>query len=368
VLKIAFRVDSSSQIGTGHVVRCLTLADALREIGAECQFVCREHEGHLMDHIWDRGYAVCALPKTREEVSVEPDLAHSHWLEVDWQTDAMQTCHGVGTEILDWIIVDHYALDHRWETALRSSCRRIMVIDDLADRQHDCDLLLDQNCGSSAARYLGLVPRVCVQRHGPEFALLKPVYSELRAQMRARDGQVRRALIYFGGSAAIVNLLSMAVQAFQAAELAHIELDIIVGAAYVPGSSLEELVAQRGNAKIHRQLPDLANLMATADLAIGAGGATTWERCCLGLPSILVVCAINQAEIGKAIGKLGAGVVVYPNANLASIIREQIVVLTNDTEKYLQMSHRAAHICDGLGVSRVSKEIISMSNAFAYAC
>ena len=364
MLKIAFRVDSSSQIGTGHVIRCLTLADALRESGAECQFVCREHEGHLMDLIRGRGYAVCSLPKTRVEVSVEPDLAHSHWLGVDWQTDALQTRHEVGTEMLDWIIADHYALDYRWETALRPACKRIMVIDDLADRQHDCDLLLDQTHGRSAEAYLGLVPAYCKLYLGPEFALLKPVYSEWRAQLQARDGLVRRVLIYFGGSADVANLTSMAVQAFLAPELVHIELDIVVGA---HESSLEELVAHRGNAKLHRQLPDLVNLMATADLAIGAGGATTWERCCLGLPSILVVCAVNQAEIGKAIGELGAGIVLYPNANLTSIIREQTILLLNDTEKYLRMSRRAQQICDGLGVSRVSKEIISMSNAFAYA-
>lgn len=347
-------------------MRCLTLADALREQGAECQFVCREHDGHLMDHIQSRGYVAHALPRPHVRESLESDLAHAHWLGVDWQTDADQTHQALGSEALDWLIVDHYALDHRWESALRPSCKRIMVIDDLADRQHDCDVLLDQNYGSFSERYRGLVPADCAQCHGPEYALLKPVYAERRAQLPPRDGQVRRALIYFGGGADAANLTRLAVQAFQAPELAHIELDIVEVAAYSHQSSLEELVTQRGKATIHQKLPDLADLMVKADLAIGAGGATTWERCCMGLPSVLAVCALNQEKIGEAIDKLGAGVVLYPNDNFTAEVREQVVMLSNDTKKYLQMSRRAERVCDGLGVSRVSKEITSTSNTVAY--
>lgn len=160
-MRMAFRTDASSRIGTGHVMRCLTLADALREQGSECQFVCREHEGHLIGHIRSRGYKAHALPRSSANTSFESDLAHASWLDVDWQTDADQTQEALGSEAVDWLIVDHYALDQRWESALRSSCKRIMVIDDLADRQHDCDLLLDQNYGSSAERYHGLVSADC---------------------------------------------------------------------------------------------------------------------------------------------------------------------------------------------------------------
>jgi UDP-2,4-diacetamido-2,4,6-trideoxy-beta-L-altropyranose hydrolase len=366
-MRIVFRTDASSQIGTGHIMRCLTLADALREQGGKCQFVCREHQGHLIEYTRSRGYRVHALPKPWEQTSFEYDLDHAHWLGVDWKTDAEQTRQALDSEVLDWLIVDHYALDHRWELSLRSATKRIMAIDDLADRRHDCDLLLDQNYGSSAYRYRALVPPGTKQRFGPEYALLKPVYAEQRAQLPARNGQVFRVLIYFGGGADAKNLTSMAVQAFEAPELAHIELDIVVGTAYAHLPVLKNLVAQRGKATIHRQLPDLAGLMAAADIAIGAGGATTWERCCLGLPSILVVCAHNQEEIGQAIGKLGAAVVLYPNKKLTSEIQEQIASLSSDDNKYLQMSHRAGRICDGLGVSRVSKEIISTSKTIAYA-
>jgi len=355
-VKVLLRVDASLQIGTGHVMRCLTLADALREQGAECQFVCRAHEGHLMDYIRSRGYEAHALPKPDANDSFEPDLAHASWLGVDWQTDADQTRQALGSEVLDWLIVDHYALDHRWESKLRSSCKRIMAIDDLADWQHDCDLLLDQNYGSSVERYRGLVPSDSAQCHGSEYALLKPVYAERRAQLPARDGQLRRVLIYFGGGADVANLTCLAVKAFQAPELAHIELDIVVGAAYAHQSSFEELVAQRGKATIHRQLPDLADLMAKADLAIGACGATTWERCCMGLPAIVISIAENQRPSCEA---LSADQLIdylgHVNHVTSEFIRDRVLSLLTKPHLLRELSERVMKLVDGNGVLKVTK-------------
>ena len=343
-------------------MRCLTLADAFREQGAECQFVCREHEGHLMDHIRSRGYEAHALPRSSTNTSFESDLAHASWLGVDWLTDADQTCQALGSEELDWLIVDHYALDHRWESALRSFCKRIMVIDDLADRQHDCDLLLDQNYGSSAERYRGLVSADCAECHGPEYALLKPVYAERRAQLPARDGQVRRVMIYFGGGADAANVTRLAVQVFQAPELVHIELDIVVGAAYAHQSSLEELVAQRGKSTVHRQLPDLADLMAKADLAIGAGGATTWERCCIGLPAIVISIAENQRpacealSADKQIDYLG-----HVDQVNSELIRDRVLSFQKKPNLLRDLSEQGIKLVDGCGTDRILGEVRAIS-------
>jgi len=355
-MRVAFRTDASSQIGTGHVMRCLTLAEALREEGANCQFVCREHEGHLIDHIHSRGYQAYALPKPSSHISCESDLAHAGWLGVDWKTDAVETRQALGSEGVDWLIVDHYALDHRWESALRSSSKRIMAVDDLADRQHDCDLLLDQNYGSSVERYRGLVSADYTQCHGPEYALLKPVYAERRAQLPVRDGQVRRVLIYFGGGSDAANATHLAAQAFQSIELAHIELDIVVGAAYAHQSSLEELVAQRGNATIHRQLPDLADLMANTGLAIGAGGATTWERCCMGLPAIVISIAENQRPSCEA---LSADQLIdylgHVNHVTSEFIRDRVLSLLTTPNLLRELSERGLKLVDGNGVLKVIK-------------
>ena len=361
-MRVAFRTDASSQIGTGHVMRCLTLADALHEEGAECQFVCRGHEGHLMDHIRSRGYKLQALPKPDTNWSFESDLAHASWLAVDWQTDAEQTHQALGNKVCDWLIVDHYALDHRWESALRSSCKRIMVIDDLADRQHDCDLLLDQNYGSTAERYRGLVAADCAQCNGPGYALLKPVYAKRLTQLPARDGQVRRVLIYFGGGAEAANLTCLAVQAFQAPELAHIKLDIVVGAAYAHQPSLEGLVALHGNATIHRRLPDLADLMAKADLAIGAGGATTWERCCMGLPAIVISIAENQRPACEALSadKL-SDYLGHVDRVTSELIRDRVSSFIKNPHLLCDLSERGMRLVDGGGTDRILDEVRAIS-------
>ena len=361
-MRTAFRTDASSQIGTGHVMRCLTLADAFREEGTECLFVCREHNGSLVDHIHSRGYGVHVLTNPGENASSTVDLAHAYWLGVDWQTDADQTREALGSEKVDWLIVDHYALDHRWESTLRTYCKRIMVIDDLADRQHDCDLLLDQNYGSSAGRYRGLIPPDCVECQGPEYALLKPVYAELRAQLPQRDGQVRRVLIYFGGGADAANLIHLAMRALQAPELISIELDIVVGATYAHQSSLDELVAQRGKATIHQQLPDLADLMANADLAIGAGGATTWERCCMGVPSIVISIAENQRPACEALSaEKQIDYLGHVDQVTSEMIRDRVISLLKNPDILRDMSERGMRLVDARGTDRILDEFKAIS-------
>ena len=362
-MRVAFRTDASSRIGTGHVMRCLTLADALRARGADCQFICCAHEGHLIDQIHSRGYLVHVLANPNENASSISEPAHADWLGIDWQTDADQTRQMLGSEVLDWLIVDHYSLDHRWESALHSSFKRIMVIDDLADRQHDCDLLLDQNYGSSADRYRGLVPPDSVQCHGPEYALLKPVYAERRAQLPAHDWQVCRVMIYFGGGTDAVNLTKLTMQAFQTPELASMELDVVVGEVYANRSSLEDLVLPRRKVTIHRQLPDLANLIAKADIAIGAGGATTWERCCMGLPTITISIAENQRPACEA---LSADKVIdylgHVDTVTSQLIRDRVLSLLKKSDLLCNLSERGMKLVDGGGVSRVTEIMIKATS------
>jgi len=365
-MKLAFRTDASLQIGSGHVMRCLTLSDVLREQGTECQFICRAHEGHMMSLIAQRGYPVKALPAPTNTFNSTAEPAHAAWLGCDWNEDAEQTQQVIGADVVDWLIVDHYALDRRWHQALRPSATHLMVVDDLSDRSLDCDVLLDQNFGSSAARYAGLVPQHCLQLHGPEYALLKPVYAERRAKMRQRSGAIQRVLIYFGGGADHADLTGQAVRAFDHKELADVQLDVVVSAAYAHLPSLQAFAAQRGKVSLHSQLPDLADLMAQADLAIGAGGATTWERCCLKLPSILVVCALNQEFIGKTVSGAGAAVMLSTEDDLEKEISKIMVEHVSNPGKYLEMSERAGELCDGLGVWRVSQEITSEVTALSY--
>ncbi|MDR0674505.1 MAG: UDP-2,4-diacetamido-2,4,6-trideoxy-beta-L-altropyranose hydrolase [Zoogloeaceae bacterium] len=302
-MNIVFRVDASSVMGTGHVMRCLTLADALGASGANCRFLCREHPGNLVERIRGRSYPVETLALSGKR---DADLFHSHWLGATQEEDAAACVALLAQNApADWLIVDHYALDERWEKALRPHGRNTMVIDDLADRRHDCDLLLDQNLvANGARRYDALLPESCGRMLGPRYALLQPRYAELHDRIPPREGEIHRILVYFGGVDAH-DLSGMAVDAFLSLENPEIALDLVIHPTVPHAAALHEKAARHSNVTLHENLPGLAPLMAKADLAIGACGATSWERCCLGLPALVVTLAENQRPIARELHARG---------------------------------------------------------------
>ncbi len=307
-MRVVVRVDASHRIGLGHVVRCLTLANALRERDASVSFVCREHEGHLCGLIEEKGFPVCRLPlSSKTGIQAGNTLAHAAWLGAHWQEDAEQTRAAIDAAPVkpDWLVVDHYALDESWESTLRASVGRIMVIDDLADRAHDCDLLLDQNMvAQMETRYAGKVPVTCGLLLGPEYALLQPIYAELHNRVPAREGPIRRIFIFFGGADS-TNLTDRSLAAFLQLNQNDIDVDVVITADSPHAKIIHEQTASHSNIHIHSNLPTLASLIAKADLAIGGGGVTSWERLCLGLPSLVVSVAENQRPIVEELNRHG---------------------------------------------------------------
>ncbi len=306
-MKVVFRTDASLEIGTGHVMRCLTLADALTVAGAACQFICRAHPGNLADLIRQRGFSVQLLPFDGNWIRPDQEApVHVAWLGANWQTDAEQSRHVLSGTVCDWLVVDHYALDQDWEFALKPCYQRIMVIDDLADRVHACNLLLDQNWHGSQtpSRYDMLLPSSVMRLLGPEYALLRPEYGQLRSLMPLRDGYVQRVLIFMGGSDP-TNQTAKALQALMFEELSGLAVDVVIGANHPDPSGIAALVLARPTTVLHQGLPSLAGLMARADLMISAGGATTWERMCLGLPGLVISVADNQTAIQQDLARSG---------------------------------------------------------------
>lgn len=307
VQNIVFRVDASSQIGIGHFMRCLTLATALRECDAAVTFICRVHDGHHCGLLEEQGFAVSRLPALKTGSLAEDLVVHATWLGASWQEDAAQTRAAIEAQGVrpDWLVVDNYALDQRWESSLRASVGRIMVIDDLADRVHDCDLLLDQNLVAQMhTRYADKVPAPCGTLLGPEFALLQPIYAELHDRIPPREGSIRRIFICFGGADSN-NLTGRAIAAFLNFNRKDIEADVVITANSRHAGAIHQQVAGHGNVHLHSDLTTLAPLMAKADLAIGAGGATSWERLCLGLPTLVVTLAENQRPIADGLNRCG---------------------------------------------------------------
>lgn len=363
-MHIVFRTDASLKIGTGHVMRCLVLADALRERAAKCSFICRSHAGHLLDLIKQRGHQVWALTALQEGPSPNHGgTAHADWLGTDWASDADETrkvLTDIDAEPLDWLVVDHYALDQRWERALRSIARRIMVIDDLADRSHDCDLLLDQNLGRTAQDYAGLLSLNTTTLIGPKYALLRPEFAELRPQSlarRAQDPKLKNLLITMGG----VDKDNVTGQVLDVLQISTLPLDLCITVVMGSHAPWLEQVQQQALrmprlTKVLTGVSNMAQIMVDTDLAIGAAGGTAWERCALGVASLVIVLAENQRAGAEALQKKHASIVL----ERAGDIGNWLMSLTdlNDNQAALkQLSNAAAGLTDGQGAIRVVQEM-----------
>lgn len=350
-MNIAFRTDASNQIGTGHFMRCLTLADELKKQGAQIRFISRNLPTHLSDMLTEKGMECLPLSIDDAKQAVD-ELAHASWLGTSQDQDAQATLQALAGQSWDWIIVDHYALDERWERAVRVNCKKLMVIDDLADRQHDCDVLLDQNFYvDMQTRYVSKVPTHCQLLLGPRYALLREEFRTLRDKVRVRTGDVKKILVFFGGVDAD-NYSSLAIQAL--AELSiTLPVDVVVGAQHPNREQIQQACTAYGFI-CHIQTTRMAELMADADLAIGGGGVATWERCCLGLPAISFCLAENQRKL--IVDAALAGLIYAPisRRNLVEVIRHHVDSLLENPALIKLISSTAMKFVDGKGSLRIS--------------
>lgn len=336
-MRIAFRADASVVLGSGHVMRCLTLAETLQQQGDEVSFLCREEPGHMAELIRQKGFSCHLLAAGLTPVE-----------------DAAR-CSTVLSAGVDLLLVDHYRLDARWESVMRAHTRALAVIDDQADRCHDCDLLLDQNLfPDMKQRYRGKVPSGCRLLLGPEFALLREEFHRLAALTPERDGRLRRLLLFFGGSDPD-DLTGRAL-----AELDGLEPplcgDVVIGSGNPQLARLRSRCAEsRGRWLLHVQTERMAELMAAADLALGAGGSSHWERCRLGLPSLIVTVAANQVPATALLHQRGACHWLGEVTELAGTpFRDTVERYRAEPEALRRMSHAARAIMptDG-GVQKV---------------
>ena len=371
---IVFRVDSSIDMGTGHVMRCLTLAAALHERGAICHFICRDLPGHISDIIADKGYDTHILPAVSmqdiaETAADEDDLGHQHWLVAGWQRDQAETadCLEKITRYgpIKAIVVDHYGIDARWEVPFRDQGYVVMVIDDLNDRAHACDILLDQTALKDPHLYAGLVPEDCQLCIGADYALLRPEFAEWRAKSLARrEGlqQVGHILVTMGGMD-IHNATGLTLEALELCSLtADVKVTVIMGAKS-PHLQHVEAYCQQSSMAIDLcvGVDNMAELMSAADLCIGAAGSTSWERCALGLPAINLVLAENQKAACALLESAGAVVSAGPVSELAmeNLAHEYIMLLLNDMTALRKMTAVSASLCKGDGAVKMTEIVMA---------
>jgi UDP-2,4-diacetamido-2,4,6-trideoxy-beta-L-altropyranose hydrolase len=364
-MRVVFRTDSSSMIGSGHLMRCLTLARVLVDRDAEVSFVCNDLPGHLAHFIIESGFDLRLVSPDRDPFISENRAADYVRPEINWNHDVRRTQEALtDVEAIDWLVVDHYNLDERWEQIMRPHVGYVMVIDDLADRLHDCDLLLDQNYYEDfASRYDQLVPDHCRRLLGPDFAILRPEFVASRARDRVRDGTVSRILIFMGG-ADPQNVTETALEAIRMIHRPDIAVDVVVGAANPLAERIRTACRLIPQSTFHHRVTNMAELMAAADLAVGAGGSTTWERCCLGLPTIFIATARNEIGIARAAELAGVGSYLGIHYDVtASMIANEIRRLLEGTGVVSAWSERARSLVDGKGAERVCQGMLEFLEA-----
>lgn len=313
--RILFVCDAGPGVGGGHVMRCLTLAGALAARGAACAFVRTPEAADILAR-----YAP-AMPLVGDDAGA------------------------------DLVVLDSYRMAVATEAAWRARAGRLAVIDDLA-RPHDADLVLDPAFGREAQDYAA--PTVLA---GPQYALVRPAFSAARAAALARRGAPAGRCLVSLGLTDVGGITGRVAMALADSALA---LDVVVGAG-APSLAALEARAADGRLTLHVDTDDMAGLMTRADIAVGAGGSSVWERACLGLPTVTLILADNQRDMAMKLD--AAGVTVALDArwpDLEKRLAEAVGRLVADDELRAGLSARSADLCDGLGADRAAEGLLGL--------
>ena len=398
-MQFLIRADASLQIGSGHIMRCLTLAHKLRQHHHRVAFITRAHQGHLADTIRQQGFDCILLPlpdhaTTSAQPQRQPETAcnelppsppapaipHAAWLATSQAQDITDCAPHIRALAPDWIICDHYALAAAWQTAARALCHsKIMVIDDLHDRAHDADLLLDQNHAHTAADYAPLVPPSCRILTGTRYALLRDEFAQhrtislhQRATPPARQPETalphsQNILINLGGvdkdnhTLAVLQALSAYVSG--SLKALPIRATIIMGATAPHLASVQRYAATAPYpGQVIANAHNMAELMTQATWAIGAAGSTSWERCALGVPTLLLTIADNQRSIAAQLQRAGAALALEASQIHSPAFQATLTHLMQPENQH-RISQAAAQLCDAHGAARVAQHIAQLTAA-----
>jgi UDP-2,4-diacetamido-2,4,6-trideoxy-beta-L-altropyranose hydrolase len=331
--KLVFRVDSGLNIGSGHLMRCITLANNLvRKIKLECIFITRNNNGNFNDIIIQNGFNVLLLDGPELSSNIDGYL---EWLGTSQENDAVQTLSILsknGVEKIDILVIDHYALDIEWESNFIDITSKLVVIDDLADRKHYCDILLDQNIAPNyMSRYDKITPVNTKKFLGIAYCLLRDDFLRAKESIKARE-KLSNIVVFFGGvdkDNATLHLLSLLNEKLNIFQVVR----VIVGKSNPFKNEIKEFCDKYDNCIYLEQVSNMAEIFSKSDLAIGAGGATTGERIYLGLPSLVFSLADNQVEVSEYLHK----------NNYITFLGDQSEITTcniiSELDKYINSPH-----------------------------
>ena len=356
-MKILFRCDGGVIRGSGHLVRCMTLADILKQAGHFITFACRADAGPLLALIEDKGFNLFIMPAP----DAPPVKTEEIWSETTQAADFHLCRDLLKDQSFDWIILDHYGLSRPWEALARAVTHKIMVIDDLANRPHDCDFLLDQNeYADKNARYNGFLPSACQTFLGAEFALMREEFYDARRHLKPIPATIKKMMILMGSTdyhGLTLRLMNLLVPQLGNGQL---EVHVVTGVNNRDKDSIQALASERPAFKLHINHQKISDLMLDTDLAFGAGGTATWEMCCLGVPLLLLTFADNQIQVARDGDRIGFARYLghydtLDDAKILSAVNE----LSRDPAQRQNMREISCNLTDGLGARRIAAAIIA---------
>lgn len=358
-MDFVFRVDGGRQIGYGHVYRCLVLADTLAKMGHESTFVTRSHDGQLAQTIRERGHDAVLVP-VREVAGTNP----ASWLGDDPECDAAVTSEIATERRTSTVVADHYAVDLPWTRAVRRAGHRLVAIDDLADRELECDALVNQNLRAERLPYRALVGAETRLLLGATYALLAPEFAKARA-LRARalksPRRGERLVVALGGSDP-TNATNSVLESLAPLRSRSVRIDVVIGQGHPNPETVRAHASVFASGHVHVQAPPrmVAELLAHADVAIGAGGSSALERLCVGVPSIIVEVAANQRSTVEALAEAGLAIPYRLGTDPQDHLPDLVTRLLDDDGHRGDMQRRGQQLVDGQGAQRVATAVIGL--------
>lgn len=359
--KIVFRVDSGNHIGIGHMMRCLTLAKELLVSDVEIHFITRNHKGASINLISEDFITHLLNDGVSDILSIEDKDNYSLWLGVTEEEDLRQ-CNLILDSIgpVDIIVLDHYSLDKTFEESVNA--KNVFVIDDLFSRIHQCDILLNQNLGTEETDYSK--SKVGSFLLGPQFSLLRPEFKKLHQELVASEFfnlPIKSILVFFGNGDIGGNCLKFA-KSLRSQDLEKFIFTFILNQNHKDYEELIKWGKPHQNVKILSFVSEMSKVILEHDFFIGAGGATSWERACLGVPSAILNVAENQVKICEALDYYNWAYYLGKNDQLENHVWHDLLDNKINTPLTMKMALNAFNGVDGEGTIRVCQKILGLIN------